>query len=291
MNPAYSERVHRVMDHVRSHLDGDLSLDALARVACFSPHHFHRIFSAAAGETLTRFVQRARLERAAYLMKASPERELGSIALEVGFSAQSDFSRVFRQRYGVAPSAWDRRSRLDEEGIEGYDATIAAVRTDWTPAVRVVERPACRLAYVRLRGAFHDGVLAGGLARLTAELEERGVDWRSSALVGLSWDNYETTPLDQVSFDLGLTVGPKVRAGGELGLHTFPAVRAAEVHSRGPLSHVAVAWDELYNVWLPGSQLEPVDLPAMKRFRPVPAEVGWETWDVDCSIAVRPMRP
>ena len=83
------------MDYVRRNLDSDLSLDELAKVAYFSPYHFHRIFKATTGETLVQFTQRARLERAAYLMKASPERELGSIALEVGFSAQSDFSRVF----------------------------------------------------------------------------------------------------------------------------------------------------------------------------------------------------
>ena len=88
------------MDYVRSNLAGDLSLEQLARVAYFSPFHFHRIFKVTTGETLASFTRRARLERAAYLMKASPKRELGSIALEVGFSCQSDFSRAFRRLYG-----------------------------------------------------------------------------------------------------------------------------------------------------------------------------------------------
>lgn len=79
---SYSRRVNRVVDYVRNHLDQDLSLETLARVAHFSPYHFHRIFKTTTGETLVQFSQRARLERAAYLMKASPERELGSIALE-----------------------------------------------------------------------------------------------------------------------------------------------------------------------------------------------------------------
>ena len=86
-------------------------------MASFSPHHFHRVFRAVTGQTLNVFTQRARLERAAYLMKSSPERSLASIALDAGFSAHSDFTRVFKQHYGVAPSRWDRRSRLDAREI------------------------------------------------------------------------------------------------------------------------------------------------------------------------------
>jgi AraC family transcriptional regulator len=61
----YTARINRVLDHVHENLDGDLSLRALARVARFSPHHFHRIFSALVGETCHQFVRRVRLERAA----------------------------------------------------------------------------------------------------------------------------------------------------------------------------------------------------------------------------------
>ena len=34
----YTERVQRVVDHLAEHLDDVLDLEALARVACFSPY-------------------------------------------------------------------------------------------------------------------------------------------------------------------------------------------------------------------------------------------------------------
>jgi transcriptional regulator GlxA family with amidase domain len=40
----YQRRVDRVIDHVYEHLAGDLTLAGLARVAAFSPFHFHRVF-------------------------------------------------------------------------------------------------------------------------------------------------------------------------------------------------------------------------------------------------------
>jgi AraC family transcriptional regulator len=289
---AYADRVHRVMDHVRAHLDADLSLEALARVACFSPYHFHRIFRVTTGETLTQYIQRARLERACYLMKASPRRPLGSIALEVGFSAQSDFSRVFRQRYGMAPSRWDRRSRLDPQTVPDYAENMRRVIADgFEPKARLVRHPACRLAYVRMQTPFLGEPLRAGYARLTRWLEARGIPWRERQLLGMSWDNYETTPLDQVRFDFGFTVGPEVQAEDDIGIHVLPAVQAVEVHCLGELSTIAVAWNHLYDEWLPASDFEPADLPGIKRFRRRPDELGWSTWDVDCSIAVRPLQP
>ncbi|MGB0696077.1 MAG: helix-turn-helix domain-containing protein [Rhodospirillaceae bacterium] len=62
---AYHDRLQRVIDHIHSHLDEDLSLDRLAEVACFSPHHWHRIYHGITGETLSVTIRRLRLHRAA----------------------------------------------------------------------------------------------------------------------------------------------------------------------------------------------------------------------------------
>lgn len=40
----YLGRIQRVMEFIQVHLSQELNLDDLARVACFSPFHFHRIF-------------------------------------------------------------------------------------------------------------------------------------------------------------------------------------------------------------------------------------------------------
>src|SRR5262245_26897366 len=113
----YEERVNRVLDYVAQHLDGDLSLKKLARVSHFSSFHFHRIFQSITGETVNSFVRRARLERAAQLMKAAPARRITDIALEVGFAGLAEFSRAFKAHFGINASAWDRRGPLEKSKI------------------------------------------------------------------------------------------------------------------------------------------------------------------------------
>lgn len=287
---SYARRIHRVTDHIRGHLGEDLSLPTLAAVAGFSPYHFHRIFKALTDETVASFTRRARLERAVFLMRGAPDRELGSVAMDAGFGSQSDFSRVFRRTYGIAPSQWDRRGRLD--GRLDFAAEAQQRGAGWSPPpVRVVERPACRVAYVRVRDPWSGPRnLAEGYARLTARLDERGVPWRRASLLGLSWDSEKATPLERLVYDLGITVGPAFRAEGEFGVHELPAVRAAEIHCQS-LLHVALAWEHLYAQWLPGSGYEPAHVPAIKRFRSTPEVFDQAAWDLDCSIALRPQGP
>lgn len=288
---AYARRVHRVMDHVRRNLADDLSLEELAKVAFFSPHHFHRVFKAHAGETLAAFTRRARLERAVYLMKASPERALSSVAMDAGFSSPSDFSRAFRRQFGKPPTAWDRKSRLDDSDVEArsVEQRIAAQSApDFEVAVR--ERPTCRMLYARARKPFVTDSVQRAFGRLVEWLDTQGVGWRTLPLLGLSWDNYETTPLEQVRFDIGFAVGSELVAPDSLGVHDFPGMLSAEVHCNGPLSHVAHAWDHLYETWLPGSRYEPDDYPAFKRFRTHPDLGDWSVWDLDCSLPIRPLR-
>ena len=44
----YRERINRVVFHIERHLNKPLNLQELAKLACFSPLHFHRIFTATA---------------------------------------------------------------------------------------------------------------------------------------------------------------------------------------------------------------------------------------------------
>ena len=72
-----------------------------------SPFHFHRIFQALSGETPGDFVKRLRLEKALGMMAHARTESLTSIALACGFTSSSDFSRCFKQRFGVPPSVFD----------------------------------------------------------------------------------------------------------------------------------------------------------------------------------------
>ncbi|MFC1574326.1 helix-turn-helix domain-containing protein [Candidatus Latescibacterota bacterium] len=76
----YQSRINRVMDYIDAEIDGDLSLKNLSAIAHFSPYHFHRIFHAMTGETLSRYIQRIRIEKAASLLVINPKKTITGIS-------------------------------------------------------------------------------------------------------------------------------------------------------------------------------------------------------------------
>ena len=295
--PLYAERVRAVMDHVRANLTDDLTLEELSEVAHFSRFHFHRIFRAMTGETLADFTRRARLDRALYLMKSAPTKTLGSIALASGFTSHSDFSRVFRSAFGMPPSRWDRVQVLTRatvrpaaDLVEGGPGRFGAPSTPIQAAVRAHD--AATLAYIRVSDPWTSDRLAQSFGLLTDHLDARGVDWRTAPMIGLSWDSYDATPLDKVTFDLAFAVGQDVPIDhGPVGSYELPAITSIDARAEGPLLRMAQAWDHIYLEWLPSSGYEPADLPALTRFRRRPDETGWQNWDVDCCVALQRLTP
>ena len=87
MTDPTSQRFRRVLDHIDSHLDGDLSLDALAKVAAYSRHHFHRRFAALTGMPAHRYVQLMRFRRAAWQAAFRSDVALTTIGLDAGYDS------------------------------------------------------------------------------------------------------------------------------------------------------------------------------------------------------------
>ncbi|MCF7223392.1 AraC family transcriptional regulator [Marilutibacter chinensis] len=102
-------RLQRVTEYIDAHLDQDLSLACLARVANLSPSHLKTQFKRATGSPVHAHVIRRRVERARELLL---RRDLpaSQIALEAGFAHQSHMMRTLRRVLGDASVALLRGS-------------------------------------------------------------------------------------------------------------------------------------------------------------------------------------
>jgi AraC-like DNA-binding protein len=112
----YERRINRVIDHVQAHLANDLTLERLAGVAVFSPFHFHRIFAAITGGTLSDFIRRIRLERAAGAPTLLPNTSVLEIALRYGFSSAAYVCASVQSAFRHERNAMTHRWRAAMEG-------------------------------------------------------------------------------------------------------------------------------------------------------------------------------
>ncbi len=109
------EELNRRMLRARDAMDrayGEpLDVPTLAGIAHVSEAHFIRAFRTTFGETPHRYLQRRRVERAMYLLRAT-NRDVTEICLDVGFTSLGTFSRSFRDIVGEAPTTYRERGPL-----------------------------------------------------------------------------------------------------------------------------------------------------------------------------------
>lgn len=101
-----SMRYRRLLQaRIHQQLDQPLTLAEMAGWVNLSPYHFARLFRATFGCAPYQYVQEQRLTRARDLLR-QPGHKITAIALACGFNDSSQFSRTFKARFGVTPSAY-----------------------------------------------------------------------------------------------------------------------------------------------------------------------------------------
>ncbi|WP_096435659.1 AraC family transcriptional regulator [Alteribacter populi] len=98
------ENMNAAVSYIEAHLDEEINYEEVAKITCFSEHHFKRMFSFIAGISLTEYVRRRRLTLAAFVLKESDMRVI-DVAIKYGYNSPDSFSRAFQTLHEVAPSS------------------------------------------------------------------------------------------------------------------------------------------------------------------------------------------
>jgi AraC-like DNA-binding protein len=99
------ERVEQVIFLLKQNLAEPPSLEELGKKIGCSHFYLSRIFSSQTGQTITQYLRRLRMEKAAELLK-SGEYNVTEAALEVGYSSPSHFSQAFHETFGCCPGLY-----------------------------------------------------------------------------------------------------------------------------------------------------------------------------------------
>ncbi len=90
-------------------LNGDVSIQEVARACNLSRGYFIQAFRETTGMTPYQWLIAERIARARELLRRS-EASLSEVAISCGFADQSHFTRVFTNLVGVAPGHWRRNA-------------------------------------------------------------------------------------------------------------------------------------------------------------------------------------
>ena len=98
-----------IEEYLATHLDGRARLGDLARKLGYSASHVSTLIRRATGRSFVALRRRLRFERACALLRDGAS--VKEAALAAGFDDPAYFSRAFKRRVGMAPSAWREEVR------------------------------------------------------------------------------------------------------------------------------------------------------------------------------------
>ncbi len=98
------ERIRAALRHLCEHAAERITLQDLAKVCGLSPSRLSHLFKEQVGETPLQYLEQRRIEIARDLLQMTGK-SVSQIAYEVGFNNPFYFSRIYRRRMGIPPSA------------------------------------------------------------------------------------------------------------------------------------------------------------------------------------------
>ncbi len=274
----YLERILKVLVHIQGHLDQAMDLDALARIAHFSPYHFHRIFRGMVGESVAAHVRRLRLERAAHRLKFS-DQPVTNIAFEAGYETHESFTRAFGAMFEQSPSSFREanqaidvpsspsRVHFDPKGDVGEFKPHEEGGNTMEVTTKTLEPK--RVAFVRHVGPYSQ--VGDTWGKLMSWAGPRGMLGPAMTMIGLCHDDPDVTPPDKLRYDACLPVEPNAEAEGEIGIQTIEGGDYAVVMHEGPYENMGETYAKLCGQWLPNSGRELSSAPCFQVYKNDPS--------------------
>ncbi|MCG7536876.1 helix-turn-helix domain-containing protein [Pseudoalteromonas sp. OOF1S-7] len=284
----YYQRLKPVVAYIHSHPDQPVTLEKAALLSHFSKYHFQRIFSALMGESLTQYSNRVRLERAASLLFFHADKSVTNIALDCGYSSSANFTRSFKEHYGITPVSVRKTERLRKQltkslppqkiNMELLMQLQADRMSEQTTALcptpaQVINIDTMTLCTLRAPQGYHLDGIWQCWEQLQQWARTHGLDEQSVTKLGFSHDNPLFTPLDKARYDGALVIPASLKSAvlSPFRLSTLAAGQYAVFHYQGLVGNLLPFQLALYAAWLPNSGFEPDDAPLIEHYNQ-PAE-------------------
>ncbi len=255
------DRLNEALEYVEEHLDQQIEVAELARIAVTSEYHFRRLFSALAGIPLSEYIRRRRLTVAGAEVLAG-ERTLLDIAVRYGYGSTEAFARAFRAMHGVGPG----EARRDGATLHSQPRMSFRLIVEGSSSMRyrVVEKDEFRVVGKRARVPLvHAGMnpaivefmrsIGKGTLRRIEELSDQEPKGLVSVSANLDPSRAEGTEFDYYQ---GVVRGAELPEGGadDLDSLSVPAGTWAVFESSGRFPEtLQYLWRDVFTQWFPSN--------------------------------------
>ncbi|MCO7125250.1 AraC family transcriptional regulator [Sporolactobacillus shoreicorticis] len=256
-------RMNDALDYIENSLDEEIDYKEIAKAAHCSEFHFSRMFSSISGVSLSEYIRRRRLTRAAFDIQKSDIRII-DVAIKYGYVSSDTFSRAFQKVHGITPSQ-ARNNGVQLRAFPRISFQIS-IKGDTEMAYRIENldfelKIAGKSKPVKTSRAFKAIPTLWNTAKKDGFLQQlKDMSWENpkckiEGILGVCGKEAAITD-EEFSYFMGVRYDKKAPAGME------PLVIPASTWAVFP--NVVDAWQRLYSEWIPTSGFELANLPCIE---------------------------
>ncbi|AXX84021.1 AraC family transcriptional regulator [Aliarcobacter skirrowii] len=250
-----------IMYYIYTHIDTNIDIEELSIDLGISKFHMHRVFKEIFGRNIYESIKSIRLQKASNLLLTNKYSTISSIVNSCGYSSQSSFIKIFKERFGMSPKEWKNGGYKEySNNIINQSKFSLKSKTNFDSIVpTIVKNPAIESYYIRNRG--YDKNIELTWQKLETWLLTNNIKQYKKA--SLFHDNPTITPLEECQYIACIIVEDDCDVKSD----RIPKFNIAEgVYARFDLKCKNedllpfIQW--VYHEWLPKSEYETTTKPS-----------------------------
>jgi len=248
-----------IIYYMYKYIDTDINLDELSQNLCISKFHLHRVFKNEFGKNVYESIKSIRLQKAASLLLTNKNSTITQIAKMCGYSSQTAFSKVFKEKFFMTPKEW-RNS--------GYKSYVENILTKSQSASNstaefsslkptILKMPQINCFYIRHTG--YDKSIKESWQKLQTWILSN--DITEFTQIGLHHDNPTIIPLNECQYIACISL-KKEQKNASLPTLSIPKGVYAKFDFSGKYGDVLKFMNWVYFSWLISSGYETTTNPS-----------------------------
>lgn len=255
------KRMNEALDYIEDNLTNDIDFKEVAKLAFCSEYHFQRMFSFLAGVTLSEYIRRRRLTKAAFELNQSNTKII-DVAVKYGYSSADAFTRAFQNLHGITPS----EARNNGHSLKAYPKMTfqLSIQGGSEMNYRIVEKEAFHIVGIKKRVPIIFNGVNPEIAAMWKSLDSNTISKLKElsnveplGLLSASTNFSEGRMAEQGELDHYIGVATTTECPADLSKLEVPALTWAVFEAVGPFPNTLQnIWGRIYSEWFPSSNYE-----------------------------------
>ncbi|HJE02504.1 Xylose operon regulatory protein [Aliarcobacter thereius] len=250
-----------IMYYIYTHIDTNIDIEELSIDLKISKFHMHRVFKEIFGRNIYESIKLIRLQKASNLLLTNKYSTISNIVNSCGYSSQSSFIKIFKERFGMTPKEWKNggykeysnniisQSKLSLQSYKDFNSIVPTI----------VKKPSIESYYIRNRG--YDKNIEITWQKLETWLLTNDIKKYKKA--SLFHDNPTITPLEECQYIACIIVeDDEIIKSDRLPKFNIAEGVYAKFHLKCKNEDLLPFIQWVYHEWLPKSEYETTTKPS-----------------------------